>query len=64
MSIYYFMDVPTVSHSGDAMKITKCPDMTIHEDIQCAALHKLDVQGSGILLAAVKSVPEMAGVVL
>jgi len=46
------------------MKITKCPDMTIHEDIQCAALHKLDVQGSGILLAAVKSVPEMAGVVL
>ena len=30
------------------MKITKCPDMTIHEDIQCAALHKLDVQGSGI----------------
>ena len=30
------------------MKITKCPDMTIHKDIQCAALHKLDVHIAGI----------------
>ena len=34
--------------SGDTTKIRKCPDMTIHEDIQCAALHKLNVHIAGI----------------
>lgn len=44
----YVFHIIVENLSGDAMKITKCPDMTIHEDIQCAALHKLDVHIAGI----------------